>query len=106
MQGRTKLKIFRAPSHLYDGHHLFGVKQQRTLGPSRDEKYLRFGSARWTVAAVSDGSLGRLAVLPATTQTVRDTAEWYATWRQKRLLPSVESDGSRWRRVVFFLAGT
>jgi hypothetical protein len=40
--------ILKMGHHIYDGHHLFRTKQQWTLGPSRDEQYLGFGSARWT----------------------------------------------------------
>jgi hypothetical protein len=42
----NKVVILNVGQHLYDGHHLFGTKQQRTLGPSRDEQYLGFGSTR------------------------------------------------------------
>jgi hypothetical protein len=40
--------ILKVGHHLYDGHHLFGTKQQQTLEPSREEQYHGFGSARWT----------------------------------------------------------
>jgi hypothetical protein len=40
--------ILKVGQHLYDGHHIFGTKQQRTLGPSQDEQYLGFGPVRWT----------------------------------------------------------
>jgi hypothetical protein len=63
--------ILNMGQHLYDGHHLFGTKQQRTLGPSRNEQYLGFGSARCTVVAVCEGSSGRLAVLAAGAWTIR-----------------------------------
>jgi hypothetical protein len=43
-----KMVILKVEHHLYDGHHLFGNKHQWTLGPSRDEQYLWFGSVRWT----------------------------------------------------------
>jgi hypothetical protein len=55
--------ILKVGHHLYDGHHLFGAKQQQTLVPSRDEQYVGFGSARWTARRSTMGSLGRLAVL-------------------------------------------
>jgi hypothetical protein len=64
--------ILKVRHHLYDGHHLFRIKQQQTLGPSRDEQYLGFGSASWT-ATVRDGSPGRLAVLVAAVQTICDS---------------------------------
>jgi hypothetical protein len=44
--GSNKVVILNVGQHLYDGHHLFVTKHQRTLGPSRDEQYLGFGSAR------------------------------------------------------------
>jgi hypothetical protein len=67
------LKIFRALSHLYDGHHLFETKQQQSLGPSRDEQYLGFSSARWMAGAVHDRSLSHLDALPTLARTVRGT---------------------------------
>jgi hypothetical protein len=42
--------IVKMRHHLYDSHHLFGTKQQRTLEPSRDELALRCGrrgGRRW-----------------------------------------------------------
>jgi hypothetical protein len=62
--------------HLYDGHHLFGTKQQRTIESSRDEQYLGFGSARWTARRVvgSPGCLAVLAAGAAQGRTVRDLA--------------------------------
>jgi hypothetical protein len=62
--------ILNVGQHLYDGHHLFGTKQQRTLGPSRDEQYIGFSSARLTVVAVCDESSGRLVVLAAGARTI------------------------------------
>jgi hypothetical protein len=41
--GSNKVVILNVGQHLYNGHDLFGTKQQRTLGPSHDEQYL--GSA-------------------------------------------------------------
>jgi hypothetical protein len=63
--------ILKVGHHIYDDHNLFGTKQQQTLGPSRDEKYLRVGSARWDGVAVRDGSPSRLVVLAMAVQTVR-----------------------------------
>jgi hypothetical protein len=40
----SKMDILKVGHHLYDGHHLFGTKQQQTLSLSRDERCLGFGS--------------------------------------------------------------
>jgi hypothetical protein len=71
--------IMKVGHHLYDGHHLFGTKQQRTLGPSCNEQYLGFSSARWMVRRSAIGhqvakrcSLRRCGQSAALGQTVRD----------------------------------
>jgi hypothetical protein len=64
----SKMVILKVGHHIYDGHHLFRTKQKRTLGPSRDKQYLRFGSARWTAWR---SATGRLTVLAAAVRAVR-----------------------------------
>jgi hypothetical protein len=73
--------ILKVGHHLYDGYHLFGTKQQRTLGPSRDEQYIGFISARWTTRRSVTGRqaawrclLQRRGLFVALGQMVRDPA--------------------------------
>jgi hypothetical protein len=94
--------ILKVGHHLYDGHHLFGTKQQRSLGPSRDEQCLGFSFARWMarwsamgrwVAGLPGGSRCRGADYP------RLEVGWSTTWQQKRRLPCVLSERSAlWAR--------
>jgi hypothetical protein len=73
--------ILKVGHHLYDVHHLFGTKQQRSLVPTRDEQYIGIGSARWTTRRSVTGcgvawwcSLRRCGLSVALSQTVRDLA--------------------------------
>jgi hypothetical protein len=75
--------------HLYDGHHLFGTKQQRTLGPSRDEQvWLREvnngGGLRWVAQSSGSARCGGM-------DSPRLWARRSVTWRQKRRLPCAQS---------------
>jgi hypothetical protein len=99
--------ILNVGQHLYDDHHLFGTKQQRTLGLLMMSNTL--GSAprgeQWWQSAT-----GRLAVLAAGARTVRgsgpdgpqpgDRSDAFTARSTDG--PSSGPDGPRWRRVVFF----